>query len=76
MKLFFAGLAALFVGFVGWFSLSLFFGTTEVAGATSREDALPWLIPFFLIMVGGPIWFFIVVPVFRVLRGSGGRQKE
>lgn len=70
MKLVLGGLAALFVGFIGWFFLSVVFGVTAGAGITTREEAPPLLVQFFLIMVGGPIWFWFVLPVYKLIRGG------
>lgn len=64
MVKFLTGLACAFVGFIIWFLLSVVFGV--VAGVEGRETttgekvALAFL---FFLMVGGPLLFWIVLPI-------------
>ena len=67
MKLFLAGLATAFVGFVAWFALSVLFGVAAGVGVENEDSAIAWLIFPFLLMVGGPFVFWFMVSVTRLL---------
>ena len=64
MAKFFAGLACAFVGFIAWFCISIFLGIET--GVTGEElttvQTVALAIPF-LLMVGGPVVFWIVLPL-------------
>lgn len=71
MKSFFAGLAAAFVGFFIWVTVSVIYGVE--AGLTGERSSPPaafrWIAtPAFLLMVGGPLWFWLIGPLWSRLK--------
>lgn len=68
MNNFLAGLAAAFVGFIIWMTVSVFYGITNWDSDT--YPAMFWWIatPAFLVMVGGPVWFWFIGPLWSWLR--------
>lgn len=66
MKLFLVGLACLFVGFIIWFLLSVVLAVGSVASGDKSPPgvlALP-----FLLMVGGPLVCWIILPIVKIFR--------
>lgn len=71
MKHFLTGLAAVFVGFTIWITVSVIYGVAE--GLEAGSDFKPpaafyWFaIPAVLLMIGGPFWFWLIAPLWSWL---------
>lgn len=77
MRNFFAGLACAFAGCIVWLMVSAIFGVTEgiEAGLTEGESEVRpppvfyWIaVPAFLLMICGPIWFWVIAPLWSWLK--------
>jgi hypothetical protein len=66
VKLFLVGLACLFVGFIIWFFLSVVLGIN--AGVTGDKSGTGVLVAPFLLMIGGPLICWIILPIVKLAR--------
>lgn len=68
MKNFAIGLVLLMLGALVWFISSLFAGVGQAVGEPAPLIIQVFVPIGFFVMIGGPLTFWVVIPVWRYLR--------